>query len=207
MSDDVTETIEEPELATVLAFPGARPADEVESDEEAEAPEFHPILKVWREVLAPARKEGGKRVTPQWANRMVTAYTGLGFADMNRFRDIYYSKLEALYLLLLAEIEKDEDCLTYSSPEDDVANNSAHYKQLLFDWQLLFLDWEIEWDTEDPDAPIVLAAISEIHKLFFGPTGVTQFLDNIKFEFSESDQAELAVLFENLKTARGVGDE
>lgn len=161
--------------------------------------EFHPILQVWREILKPARTEATKKITPQWASRIVASYQDVSFAEMKEFQTRYYSKIIELLELLEAEIDSDSDCLTYGSPEEDAAENHGHYISLLRDWQVKFLTWELEWDCEDPHAGVELAAISETHKAFFGQTGVTQFLENIRLEMTEDDQNEVATALEELR--------
>jgi hypothetical protein len=164
-----------------------------------EMPPFNPVLRVWREVLAPAAGEADAKVTPQWANRMVTSFQGLEYGQMNVFRDRYFGKILELAALLNEEIDSDEDCLTYHSPEEDVEHNSGHYRNLLTSWQLAILGWEMAWETTDEYAAVELAAISEVHKMFFGPTGITAYLDNIKFEYTEADQQQLAWALQELK--------
>ena len=172
-----------------------------------DVPSFHPILEVWAKVLEPAAAEAVKPVTPQWASRMVSEYRELTYRDTLQLRDYYFGKIDALYQLLLDEIASDSDCLSYSTPEEDVAENSHHYKNLLMTWQMLMVQWEIEWDPATDDAAIELAAISEVHKMFFGATGLTAFLDNIKFEFTEADQAQLAEALNDVKRSAGVAGE
>jgi hypothetical protein len=166
---------------------------------DGDAPEFHPILEVWREVLKPAHAEATQPVTPQWANKILATYQRLAYDDMIEVRDRYFGKLFALEDILKDEIESDEDCLTYTSPEEDVEHNSVHYRNLLQNWQLLFLDWEMNWDCMDPSAAAEIAAIGEVYNIIFGNTGITAFLDNIRFEFGEADQAELARLLQERK--------
>ena len=98
------------------------------------------------------------------------------------------------------EISTDDQCLTYTEPAEDAKENSHHYKNLLLQWQLMFLQWELEWDPTTPYAAIELGAISEAHKMFFGQTGITAFLDNIGFEYTEDDQQ---VMQETLAEFRG----
>jgi hypothetical protein len=173
---------------------------------ETNAPAFHPILEVWREVLKPAAAEGQKKVTPQWANKMVQSYPELKFADCNALRDTYYEKLQTMFEIVVAEIDEDEECLNAATPEEDREENGKHYKNILLHWQLRFLGWELQWDCTDGDAAIELAAISETHKIFFGDTGLTQFLDNIKFEFTEDDALEIAAQLEELRVQYLGGD-
>ena len=165
-------------------------------------PSYHTILEVWREVLKPAAVEARKKVTPRWASNMVAQYAGVTFADCNELRDRYFAKIAELLNILTLEIGTDPDCLSYTTPEDDALENSTHYKNLLLQWQLAVLNWEMEWDCTQPHAGAEIAAISEVHKMFFGDTGLTQFLDNIKFEFTEDDQQQLA---DALNEFRGEG--
>lgn len=154
-------------------------------------PQFHPILQVWREVLKPGRSEKDAKVTPQYANRIVSSYRGIDFADMNDFRDRFYSKIMALEDILLAEIDSDDQCLLPTTPEEDNQVNSVHYRNLLLEWQKEFLRWELAWETTDPLAAVEVGAIGEVHKMFFAQDGIVAYLQNIQFEFTEQQQAEL----------------
>ena len=167
-----------------------------------EPPSFHPILQVWREVLAPAEGEMTKPISPNWANRIVSSYTEITFNDMGEFRTRYFTKLLQLATIIDTEIATDPDCLTYTTPAEDVENNAHHYKNLLMNWQMAVLEWELEWDTMDQWAAVELAAISEVHKMFFGDQGLTAFLDNIGFEFGEDDQQLLVEALEGLRGER-----
>lgn len=188
MSNEPIETIEMPGDDEIQAF--------IEGGDE---PNFHPILKVWSEVLKPVDEEKTAKVTPQWASRTVSSHTELTFADMVTYRDDYFGRIIELRDILEDEIASDADCLTYSTPEEDLEHNGHHYKNLLLNWQMAILQWELDWETTDPDAAVKLASISEVHKMFFGPTGVVAFLDNIKFELPEADQADMAAALTELK--------
>lgn len=169
-------------------------------------PSFHPILFVWREVLknAPAEKEG--KVTAAFAHRITSAYREVDYADMLEYSDRYFDKIIELNELLLAEIATDDQCLTYTSAEEDVEHNGHHYKQLLLDWQKLVVVWENNWDCTASDAGIELAAISEVHKMFFGQTGIVGYLQNIQFEFTEADQAEMEAELNAVKEGKVDGE-
>lgn len=174
---------------------------------EGTEPEFHPVLEVWREVLRPAAELAKEKVTPQWASKMVATYPKVEFADMELMQHLYFSKIGELAEVLDAEIATDKDCLTYRSAEEDAEENSDHYKNLLRDWQLTFMQWELDWETTSPTAPVELAAISEVHKMFFGQTGLTAYLDNIKFEFTEEDSTNLAESLMALRDTQVMKDE
>lgn len=166
------------------------------------APAYHPILQVWREVLKPADTEMVKKVTPQWATRILSKYAGLTYADMNAVRDGYFGMIKDLRAVLDAVIATDPDCLTYGSPEEDVEENSTLYLQVLMDWQKTFLVAELDWDCTAADAAARVAAIAECHEMFFGPTGLTAYLDNIRFEFTEADQAMLQQELQELRESK-----
>jgi hypothetical protein len=163
---------------------------------------YHTILEVWREVLKPARVERTKKITPQWANRIVTTYQGLGFADMEDFRDLYFDKIGELEDILAGEIESDDECLNVTTPEEDVEHNGAHYFNVLINWQKTFLTWELEWHPADDLAGVELAAISEVHRMFFDSNGLTALLDQIKFEFTDDDRDLLAAELNALREAQ-----
>jgi hypothetical protein len=163
---------------------------------------FFTILKVWLELLKPAAAQARDRVEPQWASRICSMYPQLVFADMIEYRARFFAKIEALRLILEDEVGTDDECLTYTTPEEDREYNSQHYKNILTDWQIEVLDWELEWDTSDPSAAAELAAISEVHKMFFGDTGLVAHLDNIKFEFTDDDRQALAKALEESRLGR-----
>lgn len=164
-----------------------------------EEPSYHPLLQIWSEVLAPAEEEATKRVTPQWAMRMVSQYPQLKLQDMNELRDRFYSKIKDLRNILQYEIESDPDCYKRLTMESDAEENREHYLNLLMNWQKQILQWEISWDCTDAKSHIEVAAISEVHKMFFSQEGLTGFLDNIGFEFSEEDGETLAAALAEMK--------
>jgi len=162
--------------------------------------EYHTILKVWKEVLKPENRKGSASdITMQWANGIVTKYAGIGFGDMVAYRDAYFALFDVMYDVLLFEIEQDVDCFEPSTKEEDVENNGYHYLNLLREWQLAFLRKELEWDCTAPTAAVDIAALAEVHGVFFGPTGLTGHLEAIQFEFTESDQGDLAAALQELR--------
>lgn len=163
---------------------------------------YHTILQVWRAVLEPAERERLAQITPQWANRICATYREIYFSDMPRFRDLYFDKIAELSLVLEAEIDSDVECLNKATPEEDVEENGHHYLNLLIDWQRLFLQWELDWEPDVQDAAIEIAAMAEIHKMFFDQTGLTSLLDNIRFEITDDDRDLMGTALQELKDSR-----
>jgi hypothetical protein len=161
----------------------------------AEPPTYHTLLQVWREVIAPAKDEAIKRVQPQWASRVTSTWPAISVQEMEVYRDRYFGKIAELSAILEAEIEAartpDNDPLSHLDAEADREQNADVYKNLLLLWQQAILQWELDWDCTHKHAHIELAAISEVHKMFFSQTGLVNFLDQIGFVFTEDDQLEL----------------
>lgn len=175
------ERIELPEIPTTP------PLDPEGGGGEEETP-YIPLLLTWQAVLEPAHDQRGERITPQWANRIIGAYHGIGFADMELFRDIYYDRVAVLYKILLDQIETDPEAIKVDSAAEDRARNALHYVSIIADWQAVFLRWELSWNTLSTSAAVDIASLAEIHRMFFDQTGLIGLLDNIQFEFTEDHQ-------------------
>ena len=129
---------------------------------DADKVEFHPILRVWQEILDSSKQVRQERITPQWALRVITSHPDMHFADMPDYRDLYYQSIDELAEALKVEIETDDECLKYTSAEEDAEKNTFHYLNVIIAWQKIILTWELDWDVEAPDAPVQLAVISEV---------------------------------------------
>lgn len=178
----------------------------IERGGQEEEPKHRPILAIWREVLSNIETEAEKKVTPLFASRIVGSYPGVTFATMEDYRDIYFGRLKVLRALVQNEIDANEDALKPTTVEEDREENSSAYKNLLFQVQLQLRQWELEWETTSPDAAVELAALGEIHKMFFGipgqQQGLTGHLEYIGLEFTEADQEMLVEALEELKAGQ-----
>lgn len=174
-----------------------------------EPPEYHTILEIWREILKPTLTETGRRISPQWATKIVQSYPEISYFEVPLVRDKIHDKLTELLETLTEEIASDPECLTYTTPEDDSRENGVHYKNLLLVWQQMFLQWELDWSPSDQSAGAEIAALSEVHRMFFGNgnlPGLTAHLDNIRFEYTEADQTLVAEALRE-QTAHHFGEE
>ena len=159
-----------------------------------EAAEYRTLLELWQEVLSNAPAQAKDKVDPGWAVKISSQYEQLKLQEMELYRDAFYSKVVQLWEILKQEIDTDPRAFTHENAEDDAMLNRYHYLNVLFTWQLAVQQWEIDWMCTDDDAHIQIAAMSEVFKMFFGPTGLTQWLDNIPFTFTSDDQEELMKL-------------
>lgn len=172
---------DELDIAKLLSDPNVKPV-------------FKPILTVWREILSHVPNERTKPVTPQWAVRMLSTFVGLSFGDLQRLQDSYFDKMAVLAQIVDDEIASDDECLKVMDVDEDRTENAGHYLAIITAWQKKFMGWELDWRTENADAAIELAAISESHTSLFGNDvrpGIVQYLDSINLRFTDEDQAEL----------------
>ncbi len=205
MSDhEYTESIESP---TPIGMTEQDEADLAKLLDEQQEVVFRPVLQVWHEVLKSADNVKAEGITLQWANAIVSKYAGVEFGDMPAYRDAYYELVAELRNILELEIETDDEAFNRFSIEEDREENAHHYLNLLRDWQCALLRRELTWDCTAPTAAVDVAALAEVHQLFFGQQGLTGHLEAIKFEFTESDQEDLGEalreLQENFATVEG----
>lgn len=160
--------------------------------ETAKDSRYHTVLEMWQKVIEAAATGDNRRITPQWATRILGSYFEIGYRDLPAFRDKFFEKVAALLATLVEEAADDEEALKAATPEEDLERNSIHYVNLLVTWQQQILVWELEWRPEALDAAIELAAIGETMKLFFGDNGITGLLDVIGFQFTEDHREMLA---------------
>ena len=173
-------------------------------DDGGEGP-YRTILEIWTAILRPIPVEREKRITPQWAVRIVATYEEIRFSDIPRYRDLFYDKSQLLADILDRHIATDDECLKRLDAEEDGQLNGPLYIAILTEWQKEVLSWELEWNVVDPWAAVELAAIAEVHRMFFDKTGLVSLLDQIDLEFTDDDREALAEELQLMKDAADVG--
>lgn len=165
-----------------------------------EAP-YQPIIKVFREVLKPSVEESKKEPTPNWCIQMIGSYPGITYADMPDVQTRFYVIIDELKAVVEYEISEKPDCLSFGDAKTDMSENRTLYLNLLLKWQEVLLSHELEWDASAPWAAAEVAAISEVHKMFFSQNGITAFLHQAGFEFTEADQSDIAEALDAMRGA------
>ena len=166
---------------------------------------YHSILEIWLNVLNDGiTADRHSRISPQWANRVVQSYPEVKFADVPRVSELYFANLEALKKVVELEVKDDDEALKVDSADADRTENHAHYLTILINWQLQLLQWELEWTPTQEDAAAYLAAWSEAYKIFFGApqqTGISAYLENIRFEMGDAEGQILSDALEEHRAA------
>lgn len=190
--------MQDPTIEEILEQPIPDDASEVDAPEPTP---YRTLLEIWRAVIKPGRDgtARNRKISPQWATKIVSTYPEVTFAATPTVHHRVFDLVDALGQILDGIIDLDDQCLTYTSPQEDVENNTSHYLTVLTEWQVYMLRQEMEWSPTDQDAAAELAALSEVHGMFFGETGLVAHLDAIGFQFTESDQETLQNALESTK--------
>lgn len=170
-----------------------------EAAEESEERPYRTILEVWTAVLEPIAAERARRPNMQWSVRIVNAYPQVRYADMAPFKELYFAKAQRLADILQDSISVDDECLKRVDAAEDARYNGGIYRNVLTDWQKEFLLWELQWDADSEHAAVEVAAIAEIHKMFFDATGLVGLLDQIDLQFTDADRDALTAELQRVK--------
>lgn len=182
----------EPEYIETIEAPSDEEIEEFTKGLPIEEPEYHTLLEIWREILRSSRNVGKEKLAPAWATTIVTQYAEVRFKDVGEFRDQYFAAMDVMCKIVEAEVEIDDDALSYDNAADDAEHNAVHYKNLLLLWQMHLQQLELDWNYKSSLAGVQIAVLSELHKFFFGDKGLVQHLEQIQFQFDEDDQKMLA---------------
>lgn len=155
---------------------------------------YRSVLEMWDKVLEPVFSSALEKPQPGWATGMVRRHVGLTLASTVQLHELFHTRVKELKQILSQAIEAHPDALTVKSADQDLDDNFEIYKQLLMDWQLQYVTWEHTVDLTSDGAAVQIAALSELHTMFFSETGVVAHLSSIGFDqvFTEEHQAELA---------------
>lgn len=173
-------------------------SENTETVESTEEQKKITLLESWRELLKSIESSREDRITPQVANKVVTAWPKLGFTDVVPYFAVYHDYLTEMREILLAELESHPEALTKKGDEDG-AENAEQYLNILFQWQAQAIVWEAEWDVTAPDAAIRLAAIADATNFYLGQMGLVAHLGQIGFDYDEADEEALREALQEFK--------
>jgi hypothetical protein len=174
--------------------------EEVQSPEEPTGKAVRTLLEVWRELLSSIEIVKGYKVGPAEASKVLRNWPSLKVQELTRYHELFYDYMTSVRNILTLEIESDPQCL--QNVDDDGIDNSAHYLNLILQWQLQMDQWSYEWDCDAEDAHVRMASLAEAQAFVFGPEGMAQHLDHIDFDFSEEDSNMVADALVAAKEAR-----
>lgn len=149
----------------------------------------HTVLEVWASVLSNIEANEGEHISPRYANSIVSNWPRLEFQDVSTYTRQYFTFLKALREILTTEIDKDPAAL--ERIENDAEENREHYLELIGAWQEQIEEWEQNWDSDDYQSHITLAALADATSFFVGSQGLVEHLSQINFQFTDEDREAL----------------
>lgn len=158
------------------------------------------LLQVWSEMLSNIEKSAAEKVTPQMAMRVSGSWKELKINEVPAYFKMYHEYLLEMRAAFSAEVETDPKC--FKKIKDDGEKNREHYLTIILQWQLVSLQWDIDWDIKAKDAHVRLAAMADASNFFMGDEGLLSYLKFIDFEYSEADREEQIALVEDWKDGK-----
>jgi hypothetical protein len=181
---------------------------DIEGLQNANAPITHTLLEMWRDVLSNIEGSAAEKVSPVIALKLVSSWPKLSFQEVPVYHKAYHEILMEGRNILDEVIRKHPGAFKNVAEvgtefSDAIANREA-YIDILFEWQLLTLQLEAEWDASKDDSHIQLAAMVDAAALFSGEQGLIQHLSQpqINFQFTDADRDALGQRLELARTER-----
>lgn len=168
---------------------------------EVKTPTKRTLLESWSKLLESIDTERKGRVTPQVANRTLSAWPKLDYSDLDAYYQRYYDISDEMRQVVEHEVATHPEAL--KNIEDDGEDNEEIYLNIMFGWQQVIILHEHNWDTNAPDAAIELAAIADVQTFYLGQTGMVAHLGdpNLGFSFSDEDSDALRLALQEWKDA------
>ncbi len=170
----VTELFESPQVVTEEA--------------PAEQPEYHSILRVWREMLNPEQQRRDKLPTPDWCAVLIAKWPFLRFSDCGAVQAEYFRIFDHMHELIEQAHRDNPEAFEVDDREVDIEENKDIYVHLLFEFQRALLIVQSEWSYDDPEAGAKMAALGEAQAQMLGKDGLASYLGVIGLPFTQEEQ-------------------
>lgn len=143
------------------------------------------ILEIWQAHLAPADEAMTERITPGYANKIVSTWPKLSYQDTGLYHKLFHDRVIELRSVLdeVIEAHREEYPDAFEHVEDDGEYNESAYLEVIYRWQARIQEWEHNWEVTGPISHIEVAVIADVTSFFVGQMGIVQFLDNVGFRF------------------------
>lgn len=192
MSENTNEITEADELS---------PQDIADLAEIGMGPDGEPLkqvslLRAWSEVLSNVESNAAQPVSIGIAHRIVQGWPQIHFQETPLYHQYYHEYLIDVRDILQEKIDANPGAIDFED-DDDLAENSGIYRELIIEWNLLFDKLEREWIAEDPHSHIEFAALVDARGFVFSREGLAGHLEARGFTMSTEEVVEA------IKAARG----
>jgi len=163
-----------------------------EADRELVHPEYeeapyHAILKVWREMLDPAKQNRHLEPTADWCAVLVARWPFLKFADCGVVQQKYFEVFDLAHELIEQVAADNPEAFEVTNREDDVENKDL-YVHLLTEFQKALFVVQSTWHHTNEHAGAEMAALGEAQQQILGKQGLASYLQVISLPFTEDEQ-------------------
>lgn len=147
------------------------------------------LLEVWQFLLGGIEEAAAQRPRMQNALAIVRKWPSLRYQDVKQYHQLFHDWMKVYRSVLTQIIEETPEALDHI--EDDAEFNRDRYLKILYDWQEIALLSDLNWDSDDVDSHIQLAAAVDASAFFLSDTGIVNHLDRINFEVTDEEAEAL----------------
>lgn len=166
---------------------GLYSGDAPEPEPEREEPEYHAILKVWRNMLDPEHQNRHLPPTPDWCAVLIAKWPFLRFAECGTVQDEYFAIFDTMHAII-EQVHKDHpDRFEVTDRLEDVESKEL-YVFLLSEFQKALFVVQSEWSHDDPEAAAKMVALGEAQQQILGKDGLASYLGVINLPYTEEEQ-------------------
>lgn len=177
-----------PRSTATKAAQAAQAAEKLAAAPVEEQPQYHAILKVWRDMLDPTHQNRHLPPTADWCAVLVAKWTFLSFRDCGVVQAEYFGIFDIMHEIIEQVYADNPEAFEADNREDDLENKEL-YVFLLSEWQKALFVVQSEWSHDDPDAGAKMAALGEAQAQILGKQGLASYLSVVGLPFTEDEQA------------------
>lgn len=165
--------------------------EQMHAEEAYNPAEREPLLVIWEDLLSHIDTERHAKITLPIAQKTVSRWPQLSYADMPRYHELYFEYLNQMRQPVLDALSADPESREVPGNED-AETNRKHYLEILFEWNALASLWQFQWETTDPEAAIKIAAMIDANGFFLSQTGLVAHFHEIGLRLTEEEQQAMA---------------
>lgn len=178
-----------------------------DAPEADDAPTPRIVLETWDHLLGDIERSEESGVAPETAVRIVKAWPFLKMQELSTYHRLYHENLKALREYVVNAIIEHPEALKHTGTtedglSEDAQENGEIYVELITAWQVEAQQWSLDWDCDDEQSHIQLAAIADAQAFFLGETGIIQHLGSIGLDLTQEQYEAMGEALEAAKAGR-----
>jgi hypothetical protein len=167
-------------------------------------PQYHSILKVWRDMLDPSHQNRHLPPTADWCAVLIARWPFLSFKDCGAVQSEYFAIFDLAHEIIEQVHDDYPEAFEVDDREEDMENNKELYVFLMAEFQKALFVVQASWSHDDPDAGARMAALGEAQQQILGKQGLVHFLSVVGFPFTDEEQAAMNADVAEFRASLGV---